>query len=81
MGNTKQITNKMKYVFFVVVVLVFSFNLTFSTSYACDCVIPNNIGKELERSSAVFMGEVIDIKNENENGEFRYSDDPLTALF
>lgn len=27
------------------------------------------------------MGEVIDIKNENENGEFRYSDDPRTVLF
>ncbi|OEH91119.1 hypothetical protein [Bacillus solimangrovi] len=67
----------------IMMVLVLSYLLNYSptTSYACSCAEPGSVTEELERSSAVFSGKVIDIMDKNAYSPLKSSDDPLAILF
>jgi len=56
-------------------------NFSPNTGYACSCDMPGNAQEELDRSSAVFSGEVIGILDKNKNGYIQSSADPIAVLF
>lgn len=64
-------------------VLMFFPILTYSptTSYACSCLEPGPVIEELERSSAVFSGKVIEMVDKNKNKLIRSSADPIAVKF
>ena len=41
-----------------------------ATSHACSCVEPPSVESELERSDAVFSGEVLEVKEQKDFGDF-----------
>lgn len=51
------------------------------TSYACSCLEPGPVKEELERSSAVFSGKVIEIVDKNKNKRIQSSADPIEVKF
>lgn len=57
------------------VVIGFLFLLFPVTSLACSCVPPGSVQEEMERSSAVFSGKVVEIVNPNEKNEIQSSAD------
>lgn len=73
-------TNKIKYiVLFVVFISLFNYSPT--TSYACSCVKPGSAEEEMDRSSAVFSGEVIEMVETNQNMFMQSSADPIAVRF
>lgn len=52
-----------------------------TTSYACSCVEPGPVQDELERSSVVFSGTVIDMLDVNKNKSIQSSADPIAVQF
>jgi len=63
------------------VTFIFFMNFSPNTGYACSCAEPGSPLEELERSSAVFSGEVIGIVDKNKNGYLKSSADPIAVLF
>lgn len=59
----------LKLISFSLVVILLAASLTTfpTTSYACKCVEPQSVEKELESSKAVFSGKIVDINNEKNN--------------
>ena len=49
----------------VVLITFLLFNISPTKSYACSCMAPGSVQEELDRSSDVFSGKVIDIKDIN----------------
>lgn len=65
----------------LVIFFISLLNYSATTSYACSCVEPNSVKDEVQRSSAVFSGEVIDIVDKNKSASLQSSDDPIAVLF
>lgn len=63
------------------VTFIFFINFSPNTGYACSCAEPGSAQEELERSSAVFSGEVIGILDKNKNSYIQSSADPIAILF
>ncbi|KOS69719.1 hypothetical protein AEA09_03910 [Lysinibacillus contaminans] len=57
------------------------FNFSTITSYACSCAGPNTVEEELEQSSVVFSGKVVEIVDENKNKFKQSSADRLAVIF
>lgn len=56
-------------------------NYSPNTCFACDCARPDNVNEQLDRSTAVFSGEVIEIVDKNKNNSIQSSADPIAVLF
>lgn len=63
------------------VTFIFLMNFSPNTGYACSCAEPGSASEELERSSAVFSGEVIRFLDKNTNYLMQSSADPIAVLF
>ncbi|WP_286185124.1 hypothetical protein [Bacillus sp. SD075] len=63
-------------------IITLSFFLTFlpTYSYACSCVLPGKPEEELEESTTVFSGKVMEIMDKNKNNLFQSSADPISVL-
>ncbi len=72
---------KALYAIVSLVTFIFLMNVSPNTGYACSCVKPGSAQEELERSSAVFSGEVIGFLDKNTNGLMQSSVDPIAVLF
>ncbi|BDH62463.1 hypothetical protein MTP04_25930 [Lysinibacillus sp. PLM2] len=57
--------------------IAFSFNFTATETYACSCAAPGTPTEELNRSTAVFSGEVIKIVDPNKDADIQSSADLL----
>lgn len=69
---------------YIILVIVFSIILLNSAptvSYACSCVEPGPVEGELELSSVVFSGKVIEMKDVNKNNLSQSSVDPIAIVF
>lgn len=71
----------MKHLIAFMIIFSLVFNYTTLPSYACSCAESLPVKKELQRSSAVFSGEVIEMLDDNENSSVISSDDPIAVLF
>ncbi|WP_279587129.1 hypothetical protein [Paenisporosarcina antarctica] len=65
----------------LVIFFISLLNYSPTTSYACSCVEANSVKDELDRSSAVFSGEVIEIVDKNKSASLQSSNDPISVLF
>lgn len=63
------------------VTFIFFMNFSPNTGYACSCDKPGSAQEGLERSAAVFSGEVIGILDKNKNGFIQSSADSIAVLF
>lgn len=72
--------NKTKMTVLFLVSFLFLFHSSPEIGYACSCVKPGSAKEEMERSSAVFAGKVIEITDENKNKQVMSSADPLAVL-
>lgn len=57
------------------------FNFFSVTGYACSCDGPNTVKEELDFSSTVFSGKVVEIIDENKNKSIQSSTDPISVHF
>jgi len=64
-----------------IVTLISIYNYSPNISYACSCAEPYPVKEELERSSAVFSGKVVEIVDENKNKLIQSSADPIAVRF
>jgi len=62
-------------------IMTFVFNMSVTETYACSCVQPGSPSEELNKSTAVFSGKVIEIVDENKNPFFQSSADTLKIRF
>ena len=65
--------------FFALFISIFTFSPL--TSYACSCAEPYPVKEELERSSAVFSGKVVEIVDKNKSKAIQSSADPIAVRF
>ncbi len=66
-------------ILFTIFISLFNFSPT--SSYACSCVQPGSVEEEMNRSSAVFSGEVIEMVETNQNMFIQSSADPIAVRF
>ncbi|WP_235973639.1 hypothetical protein [Peribacillus faecalis] len=59
---------------------LFVLNMAPSTSYACSCAEPGPVEEELERSAAVFRGEVKAVVDEKAGNAFQSSADRIAYI-
>ncbi len=57
--------------------MTFVFNISVTETYACSCVQPGSPSEELNNSSAVFSGKVVEIVDANKNAIIQSSADLL----
>lgn len=62
--------------------MIFGFFLTFlpTNSYACSCVLPGTPEEELEESTAVFSGKVVEMIDKDKNNLIQSSADPIAVV-
>ena len=60
--------------------LLFLLNIAPTKSYTCSCAAPGPVQDELERSDAVFKGEVIGVVDAKENSTLQSSADPIAFI-
>jgi len=60
--------------------LLFLLNIAPTKSYACSCAAPGPAQNELERSDAVFKGEVIGVVDAKENSALQSSADSIAFI-
>ncbi len=77
MGKSLHVT----YVILFMISISFALHYSPHTSHACSCVESGPVQEELERSSAVFSGEVIEIVDKNKNNSMQSSADAIAVLF
>ncbi|MER2262759.1 MAG: hypothetical protein ABS934_12175 [Psychrobacillus sp.] len=76
------INNKVKYIILLVIMTFLPFiNFFTVTGYACSCDRPNTVKEELDFSSTVFSGTVVEIIDENKNQSIYSSADPIAVHF
>jgi hypothetical protein len=81
MNILKLKANKVKYVLFLIITFSILLNFSPNTSYACSCVAPGPVERELKESDAVFSGKVVNIVDENKSKLIKSSADPIAVTF
>jgi len=71
--------NKMTYMVLVLVAFLSLFYYSPNTPYACSCAQPGTPQQELDGSSAVFSGKVINIVDKNRTNFIESSADPVAV--
>ncbi|WP_081591177.1 MULTISPECIES: hypothetical protein [Bacillus] len=70
-----------KYILVFLLVLVCSWSYTPFQAFACSCAEPSQASQELQQSSAVFSGKVVDIVDKKSNKDIQSSADLIAIQF
>ncbi len=81
MGKTIAKLWKCKLIFLFGMSIMVMFVYPTPTGYACSCAVSQTVEDEMQRSSAVFSGRVIEITDVNKFKVSKSSGDPMAVLF